>query len=298
MNFMCKKSIPDELDFWDDLFQEDPNDFSDGLSTVECVKKSRANNVKFNISSYVPSIKIKHYDNLRCLLYTDHFNSIDSDWVFRGHKDHNWSLASTLERIGSKSLELRENHLNRFRKECRRTLKENTHLLDLDENEFWAMGQHYGLATPLLDWSYSPYVALFFAFEDKVDEEDYRVIYALNRGRISRELPEFSAELFFEPKVDPFGRLTNQSGMFTIAPPCTTLEDSLIDTLRSNGFIQPVDIAGFICKIYIKSSAKSRSNCLNDLRNMNIHNGTLFPDLIGAAKYCNQITKEQYGVDC
>ncbi|HVF62373.1 MAG TPA: FRG domain-containing protein, partial [Casimicrobiaceae bacterium] len=40
------------------------------------------------------------------------------------------------------------------------------HPAALSQDEWWALGRHFRLITPLLDWSESPYIAVFFAIHD------------------------------------------------------------------------------------------------------------------------------------
>jgi hypothetical protein len=61
--------------------------------------------------------------------------------------------------------------------------------------------RHHGVPTPVLDFSYSPYIALFFTFNGvrrnyKSKEKEYSVIYALNFSKLAW----LWATLFLDPK--------------------------------------------------------------------------------------------------
>lgn len=258
------------------------------------------------LSGRIPVTRLESWRDFTQLLESDFFNRHGVQLVFRGHRRHDWGLMPTLGRVTTNGIiteVLAYNQLERFRRAVRGRLRD-TALVD-EPDELWSVGQHHGLMTPLLDWTYSPYVALFFAFhkEDDKDEKDnpYRAVYVLNKSFLVDNEAETGIRVL-EPRKDHHGRLVNQAGLFTFSPFDATLENKLTDVIADeDGFTdedlraaseeeQPEILARYICKIYIKN--EERDGCVRHLRRMNVHHASLFPDLIGASDYCNIITAE------
>ncbi len=220
-------------------------------------------------------------------------------FLFRGQRKSTWLLESSLDRT-VKKLSIPINpatHLESFQMSVRGRRGLNPQ--QLNENEWWALGQHYGLDTPLLDWTESPYLGLFFAFE-KVREakSDVRAVYALSRLHVEKKSLEIAENHqtpdrsdvveIISPLTDDNARLVNQRGLFTRASAGVDLEDWVRHHFSgSNDRV--------LEKMVIRERGNDREHCLRSLNQMNINHLTLFPDLTGASNYCNMsIRIERY----
>ena len=155
----------------------------------------------------------------------------------------------------------------------------------LDENACWALGQHYGLATPLLDWTRAPFIALFFAFEENVilrgsqlEKPEFRAVFALSTSVWSEDGDVIS---FVSPDADDNFRLTSQSGILVRLPRREDLESIVRKKFSGDS------LSSTLIKIKIPNSG--RHECLIALNKMGINHMTLFPDLSGAAKHVNSL---------
>lgn len=256
-----------------------------------------------DVSGRVPVTRIPSWRKLPDLLEAPFFNRPKTQLIFRGHRRYDWPLTPSLGRFDPRNIitaDVAHAQLRLFRRAVRGRVSDRTLVEEAEEHELWSVGQHHGLMTPLLDWTYSPYVALFFAFEreDRRHGEldnPYRALYVLNKTHVEAEdkCPDVSV---LEPRKDDHGRLVNQAGLFTYSGYGNTLENFLIDSLRDEvlGDVTEDEEAGelakYICKIYIPN--EERAECLRHLRMMNVHHASLFPDLLGAAQYCNVLVAQ------
>jgi len=105
--------------------------------------------------------------------------------AYRGMADHTQRLDTSLMRLGGPYQELERHLLRNFRKYAHRSVVERDSLW-----HWLSVAQHYGLPTRLLDWTYSPYVALHFATADITSFECDGAIWAVNYVRAHEQLPE------------------------------------------------------------------------------------------------------------
>ncbi len=235
----------------------------------------------------------------------------DVFYVFRGQMDAQWPLLPTFARLVkqaniSNSPFAREEHLKRFYRSTmgrRGILQLPSPETSADQRLWWALGQHYGLATPLLDWTYSPFVAAFFAFYRAVPLDDprvsSRVVWAINRARVverseaidrkyKRDCPESTVRApiidFIEPDMDSNARLINQRGLFTRSPIGRRAPNDIANWVRKYFSNKSESV---LVQIQIPNEETTRSEFLLDLNRMNINPLTLFPDLEGSSMYAN-----------
>ncbi len=235
-------------------------------------------------------IKSKTLDGVFCHKFNswNDFNNFFCDnllnqdqYIWRGHASEKWNLVSTLDRlIDEKDIDICRGmiihkQLENFKKAV--LGRRGTNPRDLSFFEWFALGQHYGLATPLLDWTSSPYVAAFFAFQELTGKEgdQKKVIWGLNQNRIK----EKKGLNVIEPMLDENIRLINQKGVFTYT------DDNIINIEKwvINNFenVNNVVLIKFIFEL------DRHKTVLSALNRMNINHLTLFPDISGSALYCN-----------
>ena len=99
----------------------------------------------------------------------ERLNDLPNNFIYRGHSNAEWSLQSSLERIiGSKwsaeeATKFEEYSIAQFQSKFHLYDREN---VKPDSKLAWlSIMQHYGVPTRLLDFTESPYVALYFALE-------------------------------------------------------------------------------------------------------------------------------------
>ena len=173
-----------------------------------------------------------------------------SQFAFRGRNDAAEDLATSLQRLGGDAAI--EGHLLRnFRKYAQ------PEAVPFDSVWNWlALAQHHGLPTRLLDWTYSPFVALHFATADVHRYDRDGIVWAVDYVRAQREAPERLRAALRDEGMDVF----TAELLATVAPGRRELEE-LGDFVV---FLEPPSINPRIVNQYALFSLMSRADARFD----------------------------------
>ena len=283
-------------------------------------------------------VELKNWGDIHDRYYD--LSDSGKQWVFRGQESSKWQIRTTLERvivrfgsaerafpdkcdpqysekldaifreillqgvIGHKTYrpsDIEGGLLRKFKRQC--YLYTSNLPDDGDTMEWLALMRHYGAPTRLLDWTYSFFVALYFALESAEGEA---AVWALNtdwlQERVRTLAPKRLAILEHDPHVrqesfnkifleqpqaaiyaiNPYRRnerLSVQQGVF-LCPGSIDIpfEDNLATILNTP------DAKDNFFKLRIGADFKQRIEALRHLQRMNIFRLALFPGLEGFAQ--------------
>lgn len=256
-------------------------------------------------------------------------------WAFRGQANATWGLQTKFERESERHnlntyfySVCESNIISNFRRQAGQYIQ---NLPAQNSTVDWlALIQHYGGPTRLLDFSYSFYVASFFAIHNSYSDSAVwclNINYLLKKNKdLSDQIRKISYQdivqkyvektnLSIESKqsnqleegiciVEPFiqeKRLSIQQGLF-IAPTnieqsfqknLATAIDAKADSLKDDNLslITLNDIKNIkgeeLCLLKIILSKDMNYEAVNQLRNMNISDATLFPGVDGFTRSLN-----------
>ena len=119
------------------------------------------------------------------------------EWIFRGQSNSKWELQTTLERsnLVENFPEFEDELIMDFKKGVKFYLKDE--VMPTSLLEYFSLLQHFGAPSRLLDFTKSPYVAAYFAFEQANDEIDEIAIGVVNKIYLYQ-----SAVYYFENRID------------------------------------------------------------------------------------------------
>jgi hypothetical protein len=224
------------------------------------------------------------------------------NWAFRGQADAQWALRTTLSRhievsgVCEQAWPRQEQRIRRiFERKSHLFLKDPPHD---DELEWLSLMQHHGAPTRLLDLTWSPYAAAFFALEKATGPaavwafnlpllwsiHDRRRVGGLRISEADPREPGVYERYYLENRHsfvwqgDPFRmpqRVIAQSGTFLLVGHLGLTVEQIIEGYPGSGEL--------LIK-FVLDTPRVREDAMASLYSMNITQATLFPGLDGLAR--------------
>lgn len=240
--------------------------------------------------------------------WNDSLRRYRSTFAFRGAGHAEKTQLTSLERLGG-DFAAKEQHLIRnFRKYAQRSL--------IGEDSIWnwlALAKHHGLPTRLLDWTYSPYVALHFAtaigqqfeMDGEIVAVDFAKARALLPSKLGKVLDEegsyvFTAELLNDiaPTLRELDGLAKEPFLLFLEPP--SLDERIVTqaalfSLMSDARATLTDWMSKHPDLHrrIIIPAEMKWEIRDKLDQANINERVLFPGLDGLSAYLTRYYSER-----
>jgi hypothetical protein len=207
-------------------------------------------------------------------------------FVYRGQEDNRWRLRSSFYRTGRANM---DRFVRLDMTALQKVLSALTkHAFDLRNplhyGAFINLAQHHGYPTPLLDWTWSPYAAAFFAYRKlrsagmkrgrkvrifKFDLREWNKV--LQVDKVFPAQPHVSvldALAFDNPRVIPQQAISTMSNVDDIESHIRLVEGN-----RGRVYLEGIDLP-----------ARDREGVMEELALMGVTAGSLFPGLDGACE--------------
>ena len=215
-------------------------------------------------------------------------------YIFRGQRDGR-RLRTSFHRAGRADLlRFRSEDIPRLHRHLSNRTRHLFNLQDADQyGAFYNLVQHHGYPTPLLDWTYSPYVAAFFAFR------------RVGASHVNQTIGADKVRIFVFDYQDWKMDVQQSSFLFAVPPHFSVAEFVAIDNERlvpqqSVSTVTNIDdIESYIRmkenelrKAYlsvIELPLSARGDVMKELALMGITAGALFPGIDGACEELRQL---------
>jgi hypothetical protein len=267
-------------------------------------------------------IAVRSWDEYEAALRTLCGGSIFGNVVFRGLSNHTYDMRPSFPRhlrwdpteFRNVAYAKESEAFQQFKREARHFIDPSIYAELRDANnplQWLTLMQHHGGPTRLLDWTTSPYVALYFASESHPDSDGTVVVWqremtrTIQEERYGQAFKDFTTaaggtdadvttSVLFDSDRDDIPdmitglstnittrRLSSQSGLFSMTTTPYRDHGEVIEEI-----VDESENDRIYGKILVK--AESKSHLVPRLRRSNLHGFSLFPDLEGLGKLCRE----------
>ena len=156
-----------------------------------------------------------------------------STFAYRGVSVRDYPLTNSLSRLGVPYKTMEQNLLKQFKKYA------HTHVVERDTEWHWlSIAQHHGLPTRLIDWTYSPFVALHFATNQLEHYDEDGAVWKVNYSDAHKILQKGQTDA-----LDKLGsRIFSVDALADTIPDLKALDELKADSYKVCVFFEPPSI--------------------------------------------------------